>query len=298
MRPQGYPRDPDGFPRTNWDVVGPGYFTAIGTPVIRGRDFTDRDRVGSPSVIAINEAMARLFFGDANPIGQRFGWGDDTRPLEVIAVVRDVKQSGPREEPRRRFYLPYLQMPQIRDGWVVASTRYLVRSQASPAETAAAVRGVMSAQDSRLSISRLEIGTALVSRTLVQERMVAVLLIAFGVLAVGLACLGLYGVIAYNVVQRTSEIGMRIALGARRADVLWLTLRRGMVWIAAGVVLGVPLALSASRLLEGLLFGLTATDAVSLAGAIALMSAVGLVAAYVPARRASRIDPLVALRGE
>jgi len=131
--------------------------------------------------------MSRLFFGDENPVGQRFGWGDDKMPLEVIAVVRDVKQSGPRDQPKRRFYLPYLQMPQIRPGWIVASTRYVIRSQSSPSAVAAMLRQEIPAQDPRLSIARLDIGTELVSRTLVQERMVAVLLVAFGVLAVGLA---------------------------------------------------------------------------------------------------------------
>ena len=126
----------------------------------------------------------------------------------------------------------------------------------------------------------------------------ATLLVVFGVLAAGLACLGLYGLVAYNVAQRTSEIGIRMALGSRRGDVLRMTLGRGFVWIAVGLAAGVPLALFASRVAQGLLFGLSVTDPGSLIGAAAVMSAMGLLAAYIPARRASRVDPLIALRGE
>ena len=138
-----------------------------------------------------------------------------------------------------------------------------------------------------MSIASLDIGPALVSRTLVQERMIATLLVAFGVLAVGLACLGLYGLIAYHVTQRTSEIGIRMALGARRGDVLLAMLQQAFVWIGAGVALGVPLALSASRVAQGLLFGLSTTDALTLISAIVVICVMGLLAAYLPARRAS-----------
>jgi ABC-type antimicrobial peptide transport system permease subunit len=133
---------------------------------------------------------------------------------------------------------------------------------------------------------------------LVQERMIAKLSIAFGLIAVGLACIGLYGLIGYHVVQRTSEIGIRMALGAQRAEVLWATLRRALVWTVAGVVLGVPLALTASRTAESLLFGLNPMDVVTLSAAAALMLLLGALAAFIPAHRASRVDPLVALRYE
>jgi ABC-type antimicrobial peptide transport system permease subunit len=144
----------------------------------------------------------------------------------------------------------------------------------------------------------VDLGPELARRTLVRERMVATLLVAFSALAVGLACLGLYGLVAYQVVRRTSEIGIRMALGARRSDVLRAILRQGLGWVASGVALGVPLALGASRLVRGLLFGLSATDLGSLIGAAVVMSAMGLIAGYIPARRASRVDPMIALRAE
>jgi predicted lysophospholipase L1 biosynthesis ABC-type transport system permease subunit len=244
--------------------------------------------------------MARKLFAGADPIGRLLVWGTGAgaQKLEIVAVAHDVKHSGPRDEPRMRVYFPYLQMSTIRPNWILASTRFLVRTTDSPTTLAPILRQALMSEDPRLSIASLDSGPELVSRTLVRERMVATLLVAFGVLAVGLACLGLYGLIAYHVTQRTSEIGIRMALGARRADVLVAVLRRAFVWIAVGVALGIPLALSASRFAQGLLFGLRATDAMTLAAAVVVMCAMGLLAAYIPARRASRVDPLVALRCE
>jgi predicted permease len=300
LHPPGLAAGPDGFPQTRWDVVGPRYFSTMGTRLISGRDFSEEDRVGSPQVVAINEQMQRLFFPGVDPIGRQLVWGlgSESKPLEIVAVAADVKQSGPREGPQPRFYVPYLQMPQLRPAWALASTRFLVRTVASPGALAAVLRQQVAAQDPRLSVASLDIGPELVSRTLVRERMIAILLVGFGVLAVCLACVGVYGLIAYHVAQRTSEIGIRMALGARGTDVLRATLRRAALWTSTGVVLGVPLAMSASRLAQSLLFGLTGADTSALIGAAGLMIALGLVAAYIPARRASRVDPLVALRAD
>jgi putative ABC transport system permease protein len=290
----------EGFPRAHWDVVGPRYFSTIGTPLLSGRDFTDLDVAGAPPVVVINDAMARRFFGAANPLGRRLLWNvaDTPVPLEIVAVARDAKPDGPRREPELRFYLPYFQLPAIRGSWNVASLRLLVRTSASPAALADGLRQAIATEEPRLSMTSVVLGPELVARALVRERMVATLLVAFGSLAVGLACLGLYGVIAYRVVQRTNEIGIRMALGASRRDVLRATLGQALAWIAAGVAVGVPLALGAARLAASLLFGLSATDPTVLGGAAVLMSALGLIAAYLPARRASTRDPLVALRHE
>ena len=184
-------------------------------------------------------------------------WGDGDSPTraQIVAVTRDVKHGGPRDEPQMRVYFPYCRCRgSVPLGFWPAPAFWCVTT-ANPVALAPALRQVVTTEDPRLSIASLDIGPALVSRTLVRERMVATLLVAFGVLAVGLACLGLYGLIAYHVTQRTSEIGIRMALGARRGDVLLAMLQQAFVWIGAGVALGVPLALSASRVAQGLLFG-------------------------------------------
>ena len=300
MRPEGFAAGPEGFPRTRWDVVGPRYFSTLGTPLLAGRDFNERDDAASPIVVAINETMAQLFFGQTNAVGQRMVWdvGGVQRTFEVVGVARDVKQAGAREEPPPRFYLPYLQLPAVRPDWTLTSTRFLVRTVADSTAVASTLRNEIRSEDPRLSVISLDIAPQLVSRTFVRERMVAILLVAFSALAVGLACLGLYGLMAYHVVQRTSEIGIRMALGAQRNDVLWATMRSSVTWIAAGIAVGIPLALGTSRVAQGLLFGLSANDPVTFIAAMIVMTTVGLLAACIPARRASRIDPLVALRAE
>ena len=299
MRSSGFVAGAEGFPQTRWDVVGPQYFSTIGTRLLSGRDFTGRDDIASPYVVAINEEMARFFFAGADPIGRRLVWDvRGEKEFEIVAVTREVKLSGPRDKPQMRFYLPYFQLPLIRPTWVLASTRFLVRTAADPALLAPLLRQLVPSEDPRLSVASLDVGPELVSRALFRERMVATLLVAFGVLAIALACLGLYGLIAFHVVQRTSEIGIRMALGAQRSHVLWVTLRRGLAWIGAGVAVGIPLALGASRVAQGLLFGLSATDPGPLIGAAGVISAMGLLAAYIPARRATRVEPMFALRCE
>jgi predicted permease len=299
IRPEGFVAGAEGFPRAQWDIVGPRYFSTMGIPLTAGRDFTDRDDESSPQVTAINEAMAQRFFAGANPIGRRLVWGDDKpTDFEVIAVVRDVKHSGPRDEPHLRFYLPYRQLSKTRPSWDLASVQFLVRAAANPAAMLFVLERIIAAEDARLSVRNAYAAPELIDRALIQERMIAKLSIAFGVLAVGLACIGLYGLIGYHVVQRTSEIGIRMALGAQRTHVLWTTLRRSLVWTTAGVALGIPLALTASRTAESLLFGMNPMDMVTLSAAAAIMLMLGALAAVIPARRASRIDPLVALRYE
>ena len=298
MRPQGFP-EADSYPRARWDVVGPMYFATMGIQLVTGRDFSDRDTAASTPIVAINETMARRFFADANPIGRRLVWGDD-KPVtfEIAAVVRDVKQGSPRDEPQLRFYLSYRQLPVTRPSWILASVQFLARTAADPVAMVPVLQRAVSVEDARLSVSGTYIAPEMVDRALVRERMIAKLSIAFGMLAVGLACIGLYGLIGYQVVQRTSEIGIRMALGAQRTEVLWAILRRALAWTAAGVALGIPFALTASRTAESLLFGLNPMDMVALSAATVLMLALGPLAAYLPAYRASRVDPLVALRYE
>jgi predicted permease len=300
MHPEGVVAGPEGYPRTRWDVVGPRYFATSGITIVEGRDFTDRDDASAPRVVAINEQMARRFFPGVDPIGRRLQWGsgDNQEALQVVAIVRDVKQSSAREVPALRFYFPYFQLPIVRANWMVASTRYLVRTSADGPTVAGSLRQLVAAEDSRLSVSGVDLGADLVDRTLVRERMLAALLVAFGALAIGLACLGVYGLIAYYVVQRTSEIGIRMALGSQRGAVLWAMLRPAVSWIAIGVGIGLPLAFATARAVRSQLFGLSPADPRVLAGAAILMLVLGLLAALIPARRAMRVDPLIALRSE
>jgi predicted permease len=299
IRSEGFVAGAGGFPRAQWDMVGPQYFSAMGIPLVAGRDFSERDDEAAPRVVAINEALARQFFAGTNPIGRRLVWGDTKQTdFEIVAVVRDVKQSGPRETPPLRFYLPYAQLSKTRPSWDVASVRFLVRTAGDPVAMRRPLERAIGAENPRLSVNRISIGPELVERVLVQERMIATLSAAFSVLGVGLACLGLYGLIGYHVVQRTSEIGIRMALGAQRSQVLWATLRQSLAWTAGGIALGVPVAFGVTRAAGSLLFGLSATDTKTLAGAAIVMLVFGLVAACIPARRAARVDPIVALRFE
>ena len=227
MHPEGLAAGAEGYPHAQWDVVGPRYFSTLGTGLVEGRDFTEHDDAAAPRVVAINEAMARRFFSGSSPVGRRLVWGSggNAQRLEIVAVVRDVRRNGPRDAPQLRFYLPYLQLPVVRSNWMVGSTRYLIRTAVDPSAVAGALRRLVPEEDPRLSITSLEAGGDLVGRTLLQERMLASLLAAFGILAIGLACLGVYGLIAYHVHQRTSEIGIRMALGSPRGAVLWTMLR-------------------------------------------------------------------------
>jgi predicted permease len=299
VRPEGYVPGADGLPRVQWDIVGPRYFSTMGVGLLAGRDFSDRDDETSPRVVAITEAMAHRFFAGANPIGRRLVWGDRSQTdFDVIAVVRDVKQSGPRDAPHLRFYIPYRQLSKTRPSWEPASIQFLVRTATTPGTMLQALERSIVDVEPRLSVDVISDGPDLVERALVQERMVAALSVAFGVLGAGLAWLGLYGLIGYQVAQRTSEIGIRMALGAQRGQVMWATLQRALAWTAAGVALGIPLALTASYSAEKLLFGLTPLDMATLVSAAIIMAALGALAACIPARRASRVDPMVALRYE
>jgi predicted permease len=292
MRPDGFVEGPEGIPQTRFDIVGPRYFAALGTPVA-GRDIDARDVDSGQSIVVINEAMARRFFGDQNPLGRTLLWGPpgESRRLEIVGVSRDVKQHTPRDRGDLRFYVPYFQQ-----NYDLASVRFLVRAAMEPSALVTPVRQAILDEDASLSIERVDTGPALVERTLVQERMLALLSAAFTGLAVLLACIGLYGLMAYRVTQRTSEIGVRLALGATRGQVLWMVLRHDLTWIAVGAAIGGPFALVLSRFVRSLLFGIDAVTPATVIAPIGLMLASGLIAGLGPAARAAGIDPAASLR--
>jgi predicted permease len=294
MRPDDFVNGTDGIPTTRFDVVGPRYFTTLGVPLRAGRDIDAHDVAAARAVIVINEAMARRFFGNQNPLGRTMLWGppDDSRRLEVVGVSGDVRQHSPRDPGDWRFYVPYFQHGDAE----LASARFLVRTAADPSAMMASARQAILAEDESLPIERADTAQALVDRTVVQERMIAVLSTAFTGLALLLACIGLYGLISYRVVQRTGEIGVRMALGASRRQVLWMVLRHDAIWIAAGIAIGGPSAVAASRFIRSLLFGIDAASPSMIVIPILVMVAAGVVAGAGPAARAARIDPAVSLR--
>jgi len=277
----------------SFDGVGPHYFSTMGIPLVAGREFKDSDAAGAPKVAVINEAMAKYFFGDSNPIGRRFGQGGgNPTDIEIIGVARDSRSDTIREKAGRYVYIPYRQ-----DEGVTSLTFY-VRAAGDPAAATTAVRQTVQRLDANLPIYGMRTMEAQVAESLFVERMVASLSVAFGVLATLLAALGLYGVMSYAVTRRTREIGIRMALGAERARVLWLVLREVAALSTVGVVIGFTVALFATRRIEAQLFGISRNDPLTVAAAIVLLLVVALAAGWFPARRATNIDPMLALRSE
>jgi putative ABC transport system permease protein len=273
-------------------LVSPGYFKAMGIPILKGRGFTERDDATAPRVALINETLARKFFPGEDPIGKRIdmnwkseGW------QEVIGVVGDVRHDGLDLPLFPTVYVPYRQA-------IDGGMTLVVRAQNDPLQLAGAVRAQVRALDPNQPISSLRTMDEVTSESVGPRRFSTTLFGAFAALALFLAALGIYGVIAYSVTQRTHEIGIRMALGARRRDVLRLVIGHGLRPVGLGVLAGLLAALPLTRLLSGLLFGVGATDPWTFAGIPLLLSGVGLLACYFPARRAARLDPLTALRHE
>jgi len=272
-------------------VVAPGFFATAGMPFLAGHDFREQDTEGkAPQVAIVNETFARFFFGNENPIGNRFGMQRDVGyPLEIVAVVRDGKHGTPREK-RAVWYVPY------RQNVGLASMCIVIRTARNPLGIVSSVRNELRDIDPNLPVFRIDTIEEQLNTVLVQERMIATLAGFFGILAGLLACLGLYGVMAYMVSRRTHEIGIRMALGATRFNVIGAVLKESMLMIFAGIAIGVPATLAATRLISTKLFGISATDPLTIAATTVLLVAVAILAGFVPAQRASRVDPMVALR--
>jgi putative ABC transport system permease protein len=281
--------------RTYIGGVGPDYFKTLEIPLLAGRDFDARDRADSPKAAIVNEAFARTFLDGTNPLGQRF-WieglgGQDTR-YEIVGMVKDTKLGDLRHDfPPIAYTTPAQAAGAVSGGFV------FIRSHLPQSEIVAAVKRVLNEINPAIIVNFQDFKT-MIEATLLRERLMATLSGFFGLLALLLACIGLYGMLSYSVASRTNEIGIRIALGAQRRDVLWLILREALLVAIAGVMVGAPLIFAVTRLASALLFGLTPTDPVSLLLAALLMLAVALVAGYLPARRATRLDPMIALRCE
>jgi predicted permease len=281
---------------TSLSRVGSNYFNTLQIPLLAGRDFDARDKVGATKVAIVNETFARKFLNGANPVGHRF-WieatpGSPNTPYEIVGLVRDTKYRELREEFRPIVYYATAQNDGAGPGG-----RVLIRSRLPQAAMIAAVKNVLDEINPAITVN-FQGFKPLIEATILRERLIATLSDFFGVLALLLACIGLYGILSYGVASRTNEIGIRMALGAQRLDVFWLILREALVLVIVGVVVGLPIIFAVTRLASTLLFGLTPTDPVSLSLAGLLLLAVAMVAGYLPSRRATKVDPMVALRCE
>jgi len=273
-------------------TVSPSFFATLGIPLVAGRLLDDRDDQRAPPVVLINQTAARTYFRGANPIGRRFGSQIEKRTrTEIVGVVGDTKYNSLREAAPPTMYFPIGQRQ-----W--PSMAVEVRTASDPAAFITTVRDAVRGLDPNLPLTNMTTQADAIEGRVAQERLFAQAYVLFGLLALALASIGLFGVMSYSISRRTNEIGVRMALGARRADVIAMVMRESMIMVAAGIVIGLGGTVVAGRLVASLLFGLSPTDPPTIAGAMAVMLAVSAIAGYLPARRASRLDPMAALRCE
>jgi macrolide transport system ATP-binding/permease protein len=274
--------------------AGPAFFMTMQLPLLHGRDIDERDRPDGPFVAVVSELFARTYFGDENPVGRHIEVrGRVPRTLDIVGVARTARYGGLKGEIPPVVYIPYAQVP-----LPLQQMTYALRTDGDPLRYAESVRATVRDADPRLPVANIETLAADIDQTINQEIVFARLCSAFAMLALLIACVGVYGTMAYAVARRTSEIGIRVALGARRGTVIWTMLREVCVLAAVGLAIGVPIALGASRLLESFLFQMEPNDPGALALAVSILLSAALVAGYGPARRASRISPMIALRHE
>ena len=275
------------------NIVGPDFFAAMGIPFVQGRGFAPQDTTNSQKVAVVSESMAQLFFPSGNPVGKRFGieGPNSTESIEVIGVVKDAKYGDLTETVSPIAYYPYSQVPDVLGNLVV-------RFSGPASAVVPQVRQTIKQIDRNLPVDDVVSLSDHVGRSLVQQKLVARLASFFGLLALLLACVGLYGVMSYGVARRTNEIGIRMALGAQNRSVLWLVLREALLLVVIGLVVGVLASLALTKTAESLLYELKPNDPLTIALATLVLTAVALIAGYLPARRAARVDPMVALRDE
>jgi predicted permease len=276
--------------------VGPRYLETVGTPLLRGRALGPEDKAGAAQAVVVNETFAARFFPDGDAVGEHVTFGDPGLggDWEIVGVAKDAKYNSPRETAQRMVYLPLAQLS--------GENRYAgflqVRTSGDPARIATAVRSALAEVDHELPILEVTTMSQEVARFTSQEALISRLSSFFSLLAMLLASLGLYGIMGYAVARRTNEIGIRLALGAGSRGVLWMILKESLVLLAAGIAVGLPLAILGTSLVRAHLFGLGPSDPVTVAGAVACVSIATALAGYLPARRATQVDPIVALRYE
>src|SRR5213595_2054537 len=282
---------PDQRPDVIYRAIGPGYFGSMGIPIIRGRDFTNHDKGDSTNVVVISEKTAQHFWPGQEPIGKRLKPGSSTSNTpwrEVIGIVKDVRQNDFIATPKMQMYFTYRQLKDL------APNALVVRTGIEPMTLAASVRDAIWSVDKDQTVADIDTMEHIVAGAVARQRFSMVLLGVFAALALLLASVGIYGVMSYSVAQRTREIGIRMALGARRADVLQMTIKQELKLVGAGMILGLAAAFLLTRLLQSLLFGISATDPVTFFGISLVLLAVAILASYRPALRATKVDPIIA----
>jgi predicted permease len=277
--------------------VGPDFLGTMGIKLLLGRDLNSRDTLGAPRVAVVNETMARHYFGGAIALGRHFTLGGPAEAqraeIEIVGVAQDVRFNMVRREPTPTIYLPLWQDPEA-----LGMGYFEVSTALKPTDMVPAIRRVVQEADQDVPIFDVATQRQQIDESFEEERSFVQFTSLFGLLAMGLASVGVYGLTAYSVVRRTREIGIRMALGAQHAQVLWMVLRESLFLAALGIAVGLAAALAATRVLASMLFGLAATDPVTIAGASLVMTAIAALAGYLPARRATKVDPMVAVRCE
>ncbi|MBZ5584595.1 MAG: ABC transporter permease, partial [Acidobacteriia bacterium] len=291
---EGYQGKEDEYTGASRTSVNAGFFRALGVPLRAGREFSDRDRAGAPKVVIVNEAFVRRYFAASNPIGRHLMFGASNRPVldrEIVGVAADIRRT-PREPAKETVFMPYEQSEKPE------RMMYYVRTAGDGSRISGDVRQAVRSADPSLPIDGIRPMDLRIRTSIYTDRLIAMLSAAFGALATLLAAVGLYGVVAYAVARRTAEIGIRIALGASPAGMLRMVLWEGARMAGIGILAGLAAALALGRLVQSQLFGIRASDPAVYAGAAVLLAAVALTAALIPGWRASRIDPVRALKYE
>lgn len=288
----GHPQlRPEDAASANYRLISPNYLRALGIPLIRGRDFNEHDTNETPPIALINETLAKRYFPGEDPIGKQLNIEGQKAPREIVGIIGDVKQIKLDSEVKSEIYVPFLQFP-------LASMSIVVRANTDPSSITSAVLSQIAVVDKDQPVFRVKTMDQYLSESMAQRRFSTILLGTFAALALTLAAIGIYGVLNYLVTQRTHEIGIRMALGAKQRDILKLVVGHGMLLSLLGIVIGIAAALFLTRIMSSLLYGVSATDPWTYIALSLVLAGVALLACIIPARRASKVDPLIALRYE
>jgi len=274
-------------------AIGPGYFSTMGIPLVRGRDFNDQDTLDTTLAVVVSEKTARHYWPNADPIGKRIRNGSTTSDSPwrtVIGVVKDVRQNDFIAEPKMQMYFAYRQLRSLMPNALI------VRTAVDPLSLAASVRNAIWAVDKDQTVANIDSMEHVVAGAVARQRFSMLLLAIFAAVALVLAAVGIYGVMSYSVAQQTREIGIRMALGAQRSDVLKMTIKQGLKLVGLGLVIGLAAAFVLTRVMATLLFGISATDPLTFITISFVLLVVAMLASYIPSVRAMRVDPMVALR--